>query len=821
MEANPMTHASPSPDPDGQLAEAAAVYADHLADRRTGSAGSIDDLCRAHARIAAHLRTLDAQHGHWRTIVDRLVGGAGATKEPRTAALPAGAPASSALLERLRARTPDATRYRQVDEVGRGGMGAVLRVFDEELQRTLAMKVALGVTAADSGSQRPGDAQRLGRFLEEAQITAQLDHPGIVPVHELGLGSAGEVYFTMRLVKGDDLSKVFAKAIAGHDGWNLTRAVHLLVRVCEAMSYAHDKGVVHRDLKPTNVMVGRYGEVYVMDWGLARVGGQSDAPAAAPAERPASVAVRIDRTPGKGDGASPATLDGDVLGTPVYMAPEQARGDLAAMGPRADIYAVGAMLYQLLTGVAPYCHGGAVTARAALYALLEGPPQAIERLAPNAPEGLAAICEQAMQRDPARRHDSMRRLAEELRAWTEGRVHATRASLFELSHLPPSLVFQYVGSLIAMVGCWVASTVNWDAMTATGRIAYLGASVGALAALGVGSWRRGDVRGAIPTLTGALLSLPCLLFALLHLAPWLAAVAGPNGALELTWTRFDPTKSATAAPDDDADAIAAIARLQRLDLKMLLVFATAAAAAAAVHRAMRSSLFWWLGAAYAGIAVWLLELQFGWRELAPEHAAEWVLAPSLVVVLLGMRLDWRGKAEIARPLLVLGFLAMAGSWAFYAQAGWPVRYFAPEWPRLERSALSFVGGGGIAIALGIATDRIGTRLLRSFAAMPFLVSAAAVLLSLSQLVAEKIVVYEILLPIACFAFVVLAIALQRRNLLYAGGGYLVVAVFQISSNHFEREWAWPLALLTIGVGLAVGSRTLRRWDATTDTPMAA
>lgn len=105
-----MTYASPSPDPDGQLAEAAAVYADHLADRRTGSAGSIDDLCRAHAPIAAHLRTLDAQHGHWRKIVERLVGGTAATKEPRTATLPASTPASSALLERLRARTPDATR---------------------------------------------------------------------------------------------------------------------------------------------------------------------------------------------------------------------------------------------------------------------------------------------------------------------------------------------------------------------------------------------------------------------------------------------------------------------------------------------------------------------------------------------------------------------------------------------------------------------------------------------------------------------------------------------------------------------------------------
>ena len=134
------------------------------------------------------------------------------------------------------------------------------------------MKVIL--EAADQDGKTPGrsDSLTLSRFLEEAQVTGQLDHPGIVPVHELGVDADGRVYFTMKLVKGEDLSHVFAHIRYGREGWSKTRALGVIQRMCEAMAYAHDKGVIHRDLKPANVMVGRFGEVFVMDWGLARNG---------------------------------------------------------------------------------------------------------------------------------------------------------------------------------------------------------------------------------------------------------------------------------------------------------------------------------------------------------------------------------------------------------------------------------------------------------------------------------------------------------------------------------------------------------------------
>jgi serine/threonine protein kinase len=133
------------------------------------------------------------------------------------------------------------------------------------------MKVVLGHGDPGKGETPPVDEKTLGRFVEEAQVTGQLDHPGIVPVHEIGVDAEGRVYFTMRLVQGDDLRAVFEQLRAGQGGWTQTRVLGVILKVCEAMAFAHAKGVIHRDLKPANIMVGRFGEAYVMDWGLARV----------------------------------------------------------------------------------------------------------------------------------------------------------------------------------------------------------------------------------------------------------------------------------------------------------------------------------------------------------------------------------------------------------------------------------------------------------------------------------------------------------------------------------------------------------------------
>jgi len=325
-------------------------------------------------------------------------------------------------LSRIQASTPPSERYRLEGEVARGGMGVIQRVWDESLRRAVARKI-LGKGPSGSDS-RQSDPRSVGRFLEEAQVTAQLEHPGIVPVHELGLDGEGKLYFTMRLVKGEDLHRIFEHVRTGAQGWNVTRALHALLRVCEAMTFAHKKGVLHRDLKPANVMVGRFGEVYVMDWGLARI---LDAPdrkdvRLAPETRSTVHTYREDLEGGTHD--SPlVTMDGDVVGTPAYMSPEQARGALEEIGPTSDVYAVGAMLYHLLAGHVPYVSPGRRASPHAIWRwVLDGPPAPLLRRAPGTPPELVAIVEHAMARERSARYDSMEALADDLRAYLELRV---------------------------------------------------------------------------------------------------------------------------------------------------------------------------------------------------------------------------------------------------------------------------------------------------------------------------------------------------------------------------------------------------------------
>lgn len=334
-------------------------------------------------------------------------------------------PTDSQTLRRLRERPAGESRYRIEGEIARGGMGAILKVWDQDLQRHLAMKVLLPERCAPLDSQAP---RALARFLSEAQITGQLQHPSVVAVHEIGIAEDGRVFFTMPLVKGRHLGQVLSAAREGEAGWNRTRVVGVLQRACEAVAFAHERRVLHRDLKPANIMVGRHGEVFVMDWGLARL---LDAPdlgdarlAGAP---PDATEIAIERLHGDPDEPL-VTVDGDVVGTPAYMSPEQARGELEALGPQTDVYSMGAILYELLAGHAPYgAKGARLSPRSVWRFVLDGPPARLAQLAPGAPAELVAIAERAMARDPAERYADMRALAEDLRAYLEGRVVAAHA----------------------------------------------------------------------------------------------------------------------------------------------------------------------------------------------------------------------------------------------------------------------------------------------------------------------------------------------------------------------------------------------------------
>jgi len=285
------------------------------------------------------------------------------------------------------------------------------------------MKVLIGV---DERVEALSESQlrSLGRFLEEAQVTGQLDHPGIVPIHELGINPEGHLYFTMKLVKGEELGKVLAKARENADGWNLRRAVGVLVKVCEAVAYAHNKGVVHRDLKPANVMVGRFGAVYTMDWGLAHILGLAEKSKVRIGSKLFTQLVQSDRRELAREAPDSPLVshDGDVVGTPYYMAPEQVSGRLDEIGPAADVYGIGALIHHLLAGRPPFSTKGETPSlQAVLARVVRSGPDPIEESWPGAPAELVAIANKAMSRRPSDRYGAVVELAEDLRAWTEGR----------------------------------------------------------------------------------------------------------------------------------------------------------------------------------------------------------------------------------------------------------------------------------------------------------------------------------------------------------------------------------------------------------------
>jgi len=368
-----------------------------LAGELEEGSGDPESLFAAHPELEAELRGL---YRGW-LEVDALLRGL-ASDESLVGAARRDLSLDSATEREEEALTRLATasfeqRYALGEELGHGGMGLVRRVTDRTLGRELAMKV---IRPVETGRSR----RLLRRFLEEAEVIGRLEHPGIVPIHELGLDPDGQVYFTMPLVRGRTLKEILKLATAGEEGWTEVRVLEVLLRVCDAVAYAHSRGVLHRDLKPANVMVGRFGEVYVMDWGLARTLGRRE--------------ERAEMDAAEADGPA-LTLAGEILGTPAYMAPEQALGRSNELDERSDVYALGAILYELLAGVRPY---GERSSAEALERLAQAPPAPVEDLVAGASAELVAITRRAMTRERDARYPSVAALASDVRAYLEGRV---------------------------------------------------------------------------------------------------------------------------------------------------------------------------------------------------------------------------------------------------------------------------------------------------------------------------------------------------------------------------------------------------------------
>jgi serine/threonine-protein kinase len=398
----------------------ARPLADHLVDQ-----GGLDSDGRAaiEAMVALHLKKHD---GDTEKSLAAIPSGRSACE--RIAAL--GDPEVNATIVHLASGTPEhdaeatatysvgtategGQRFRILRPHAQGGLGAVFVALDGELNREVALKQILERHADDWSSRQ--------RFIAEAHITGGLEHPGVVPVYGLGTDDAGHPYYAMRFIKGDSLKEAIrafhhqgniqAAIQPGREGQDgeapgsrdlgLRKLLRRFIDVCNAVDYAHSRGVIHRDLKPANIIMGKHGETLVVDWGLAKAVGRADP----------SIG---ERTVAPGSSGTEETLPGCTLGTPAYMSPEQARGELSKLGARSDVYSLGATLYCVLTGKPPF---EAEDLGAVLRAAEKGRFRPPTQLEPSIERALEAICLKAMATRPEERYATARAVADDLERW--------------------------------------------------------------------------------------------------------------------------------------------------------------------------------------------------------------------------------------------------------------------------------------------------------------------------------------------------------------------------------------------------------------------
>jgi serine/threonine protein kinase len=325
-------------------------------------------------------------------------------------------------IRRLReeAELPDliTTKYRLIERVASGGMGTIYLAEDAALGRSVAIKV---VTLHDDS----GDLSR--RMLREARIVALLEHPSIVPIHDVGTLADGRVYYAMKLVQGDRLDHYVKR-----EG-SLPEVLRIFQKICEAVAFAHAHGIIHRDLKPENIMVGSFGEVLVMDWGVAKVLGQpnqdKDSAEGPPSDtqqlqgssiRELSFEESVDQTAG-----------GTVIGTPAYMSPEQIMGDVELIDQRTDVYALGAILYFLLTGRPPFNPNSMADARKQIVNGVVERPRHINR---KIPRSIEAVAMKAMAKTRESRYSTGQQVADDVVRFLDGKpVSAYRENILERS----------------------------------------------------------------------------------------------------------------------------------------------------------------------------------------------------------------------------------------------------------------------------------------------------------------------------------------------------------------------------------------------------
>ena len=306
-------------------------------------------------------------------------------------------------------------RFEAAKVLGRGGVGEVVLARDNDIERPVALKRLL--------PELEGGAEITARFVEEIRVLGRLDHPNIVPIHDVGVDPDGRYFYVMKYVEGETLEHVIERLAAGdaeyHQRYSFERRTEVFLQVLHGVQYAHAQGVLHRDLKPANIMVGRFGEVVVMDWGLAR---SRDEVKRFPVDDKLTTLTAPKGRRANADKLK--TMEGSLLGTPAYMSPEQARGEVAALDERSDVYSLGVLFHELLTlehylasksGVSE-CVAGVLRDPVPMAYTVESPHQS------RAPAELAHFIRHSVAKDPAERYRSVTAMIDRLQTIRDGKV---------------------------------------------------------------------------------------------------------------------------------------------------------------------------------------------------------------------------------------------------------------------------------------------------------------------------------------------------------------------------------------------------------------
>ncbi len=364
-------------------------------------------------------------------------------------------------------------RYATLRELGRGGMGEVDLVEDRDIGRTVAMKRLLGDQAGPAA---------IARFVDEVRTIGRLEHPNIIPIHDVGVDERGRFFFVMKYVDGETLESILERLAKGDPEavrtYDVNRRAQLFMQILRALQFAHERGIIHRDIKPANVMVGRFGEVVLMDWGVARTVAGADKTldtAALPAGGPGAASASAHRGH-TGPSRASTTRVGALIGTPLYMSPEQARGANDQLDQRSDLYSATVLFHEML-GL-QHLHREQKTLTSLLHAIVSGePPSAYTMFAGSPQKGIGAeyahFIRRGLQQDPNARWQSANEMVDELHAILAGRfkvrcpVTFMKRGSIALSHLvdrsPPAAM--WLGIAFALVFLALVANAIKDLVT--------------------------------------------------------------------------------------------------------------------------------------------------------------------------------------------------------------------------------------------------------------------------------------------------------------------------------------------------------------------